>query len=263
MFSRRATRGWQQMLVNQGLVSTLSVAFGRVRTRFRRTVPEIPQQSESWQLSSIHPFDTRYGVDTSGLIWGEHLAGGNKNDSWNTAYYGIAPSVFHTLMVRLRIDFPQFAFVDMGSGKGRGVLLAVQYPFKEVIGVELAEPLHRIAQKNVKTYAEQELQCRSIMLLHMDAAEFTFPAEPLVLFFYHPFCKPVLKQVLRNLQVSLRQYPRAVYLVYINPELKPVLDGIPFLEKVLEETLPMDAEDRLADRVGSSVEECVVYRARV
>jgi hypothetical protein len=169
--------------------------------------------------------------------------------------------VFQAAIVRLPIDFREFGFIDMGSGKGRAVMLATQYPFAEIYGVELAPELHTIAEANLRTFlGARNIQPR-VRLVCTDAVKFALPEGPLVLFFYHPFCRPVLKRVLRNLGASLRARPRPAYVVYINPELRELLDRAPFLERLSEGPLAMDAQDELADRIGSSVEECAIYRS--
>jgi SAM-dependent methyltransferase len=49
-------------------------------------------------------------------------------------------------------------FLDIGSGMGRAVLLAVDYPFRRVIGVELSRDLTDIAQDNVDR-SKAKLRC--------------------------------------------------------------------------------------------------------
>ena len=88
-----------------------------------------------------HPFDLEFGVRTSGLIAGRHLKTGHRHDRHNTAYYGVAPSVFKSLLACWRRSRPvapvsEFSFVDLGSGMGRAVLLASELPFREIVGVE-------------------------------------------------------------------------------------------------------------------------------
>ena len=260
MFNKRAMRGWRQMLVNQGATATLRAAMARVATRFKPRSPGAPVSPAS-DHPAIHSFDRAYGVDTSGLIWGEYLETESKNDRWNTAYYGIAPSVFRTLMEHIEVALPGATFIDMGSGKGRGVMLAMSYPFRAVYGVELSPHLSAIAQLNVEKYREAVSSSASLHLLCMDAMDFQFPAEPLVLFFYHPFCRPVLRKVLQNLKQSLQLHPRPAYIVYVNTELRRILDSSSFLTRVFESTIPMSEEDQLDDRVGSTQEECAIYRS--
>jgi hypothetical protein len=48
-----------------------------------------------------------------------------------------------------------FTFIDLGSGKGRVLLMASDYPFKRIIGVEFMPELQRVAQENIRKYAER------------------------------------------------------------------------------------------------------------
>ena len=77
----------------------------------------------------IHPFDQMHGVDTSGLVPAKHLVTGHANDEHVTAYYGVAPSILHTLIDQWRETIPphpisRYTFIDIGAGKGRGLLVA-------------------------------------------------------------------------------------------------------------------------------------------
>jgi len=47
-------------------------------------------------------------------------------------------------------DFHDFIFIDLGSGKGRTLLMASDYPFRRIVGVELLLALHQIAQENLE-----------------------------------------------------------------------------------------------------------------
>src|SRR5579863_10298253 len=101
-----------------------------------------------------HPFDQVNGVRTSGLVAGRHLKSGHHHDRYSTAYYGVAPSVFTALIRRWartlsHETIEEFAFIDLGAGMGRAVLLASEMPFREVIGVELNPTLARIARRNL------------------------------------------------------------------------------------------------------------------
>ena len=263
MFSKRAIRGWRQTIVNQGWAAAAGTAAGRLRQKLRPAAPEMKAEAPDieWQKTQQHPFDSEHGVDTSGLIWGEELSSGSRNDAWNTAYYGIAPSVFRTVIAELPPALHSGAtFIDIGSGKGRAVMLASQYPFSKVIGVEIAPDLHNVATKNVATYLQNGKTGAPVELLLKDAAEYALPPGPLVLYLYHPFCKPVLERVLGNLHRSLQAHPREAAVIYINLELRDVLDRARFLERTWGAMVEMDATDRLADRIGSSAEECAIYR---
>ena len=57
---------------------------------------------------------------------------------------------FSRAMEILAPRYEGFTFVDLGSGKGRVLLLAALRPFRRVIGVEISASLHTRAQANVE-----------------------------------------------------------------------------------------------------------------
>jgi SAM-dependent methyltransferase len=254
------------MVANHGWAAAVRTARDHLRQRLRRTTSP-PSDTTTWLPTAEHEFDRQYGVDTSGLVWGVDLKTGSRSDAWNTAYYGIGPSVFHHVIAQVPESLRRSAtFIDLGCGKGRAVLLASQYPFAQVIGVEIAPRLHQIAVENVARYTAIRLadvrDVAPMQVLLEDAANYRFPSGPLVVYLYHPFCRPVLEKVLRNLGRSLAQEPRDAAVIYINHELRDALDRAPYLQQVWSATVAMDASDRLADRVGSSAEDCAVYLTR-
>lgn len=219
--------------------------------------------------AAIHPFDLTFGVDTSGLLRPEQLISGHRNDAWATAYYAIAPSVFEAAMARvgglLAQPWERFAFVDLGSGKGRAVLLAARLPFLRVLGVELNPALHRIAERNLRRFCgpeplERQVRAESVAVVQGDAATLEYPPMPLVIFLYHPFGAPVLRRCLYGLRRSLRQQPREVWVLYVNAEEEAVFRDFPEFRRAWEQTFTMRTEDLLADRHDSTSERVVAFR---
>jgi SAM-dependent methyltransferase len=264
MHARRSVRTARQMVVNHGWATAVRTASDHLKKRLSRSYSQI-DDTITWLPTAEHEFDRQYGVDTSGLVWSVDLKTGSRSDAWNTAYYGIGPSVFHRVMARMPESLLRVAtFIDLGCGKGRAVLLASEYPFAQVIGVEIAPQLHRIAFANIDRYTaarrpERRNDLAPMSVLLQDAAQYRFPAGPLVVYLYHPFCRPVLDRVVRNLSRSLAEEPRDAAVIYINHELRDVLDRAPYLQQAWSATVAMDASDRLADRVGSSAEDCAIY----
>ena len=80
----------------------------------------------------------------------------------HSAYQPTEPAAFHQMMDALGTDFSQFTFIDIGSGKGRVLLMAADYPFSRVIGVELLPALHRIAEQNIDKYCETRRRCLQV-----------------------------------------------------------------------------------------------------
>jgi SAM-dependent methyltransferase len=123
-----------------------------------------------------------------------------------------------------------YVFVDYGSGKGRVLLIAAEYPFKQIVGVEFSPELHTICAENIR----RALPERNIELVCGDAADYILPDLPAVLFFYHPFQRLVMQEVVRNVEASWLRAPRDLWLIYSNPSLRFVIAEHPFLDLVAE-----------------------------
>jgi SAM-dependent methyltransferase len=229
---------------------------------------------------AIHPFDEIHGVDTSGLIAARDLATGHTNDEHVTAYYGVAPSILRTLVKHWEANDPPYAiadysFVDIGAGKGRAMLVASQLGFRNVIGIELNPQLATVARENIAAWLDAHRQDTTapalspIHLLQQDALAVDLPAEPTVLFLFHPFEAPVLKRLLRRIEARFAQHPRELDVLYVNSECRDLLDEHPAFERLFLGNVAMSPEDHAADlaaiaqqkEYGSTGdEECAIYR---
>ena len=125
MHWRRAIREARQLVANHGWRVAAATARRHLRAKLARRHPGPEADPTPWQSTDQHAFDREHGVDTSGLIRGEALATGGRNDLWNTAYYGIGVSVFHRVLEQVPARLRAGAtFIDLGCGKGRALLLA-------------------------------------------------------------------------------------------------------------------------------------------
>lgn len=99
-------------------------------------------------------FDWRYGTDTGGHIEQHKLAVTSANQQHAEVY--LASKAGPTGLLFRQLALPKRAtFVDFGAGKGRVLLLAAQYGFARVIGVEFAADLSRIARAIVATFRQR------------------------------------------------------------------------------------------------------------
>jgi predicted RNA methylase len=126
-----------------------------------------------------------------------------------------------------------FTFVDLGSGKGRVLLMAADYPFRKIIGVEFMPELDRAAQENIAKYPSERRQCRQIESICMDARDFQFSDGPLVVYLFNPFSESTLARVLENLRRSAEQAPRPIYIAYRFTEFELLLAQAEWLEKIV------------------------------
>jgi hypothetical protein len=121
---------------------------------------------------------------------------------------------------------PDDVFVDFGSGMGRIVYQAAErYPFKRVIGVELSERVHAIAQENLARTAPK-LRAREVELVCANVLDYEIPDDVTVAYICNPFDGPIFAAVVEQLVASVRRNPRRLRLVYLNPvEERMLLDA--------------------------------------
>lgn len=244
----------QRSVARRGVVGTLTAAPGKIIARLSRGSKPVKQ------YNPVHPFDAEFGTDTSGMIDAENLVDSRRRKNiHNTGFYATAPSMFHQAFARMEIDFERFTFVDLGAGKGRIMLLASNFPFQQVLGVEFIPELHATATRNIALYQPPARQCQDVQCILSDARDFVFPPVPLVIFMWHPFVGPVFERVMQNLEDSLRRDPREVYIVYLKPEFGHVIERIPSLHKLWESHLTMSEQDFAAYIFPDQSEVCVAY----
>jgi SAM-dependent methyltransferase len=223
-----------------------------------------------------HPFDLEFGVRTSGLIAGRNLKCGSRADRHNTAYFGVAPSVFHEMIALWRRSKPagtidQFTFVDIGAGMGRAVLLASEFPFRSVIGVELNPRLARIARKNVAHWKAAGLARAPVRVVCRDAVEFKIPPGPCVAFMFNPFGGPIMRRLLKTWSQTLARREDQLDILYVNNEQETVLRRQPGLVRLFAGEVMRSHADAIADHkilanqpdgeyAVTNWEDCSIYR---
>ncbi len=162
-------------------------------------------------------FDLRYNVDTSGTLSLSALEVDADASLHGNQYQAIYLDSFDELLAKYIQELRAYVFVDLGSGKGRAVLLATMLPFQRVTGVEFSEELNQAARKNLTTFTG-DVQCEDTEILTLDAGQFAFDqAKPLVLYIYNSFDAVIMQRVIDNLIASFEQAPRDILVLYFNP----------------------------------------------
>ncbi len=204
----RALRSWWcEQAREKGAASAASLLIRNLWAFVRESTPERRRQRYG---DMEYDWEHRVNTTSGTVSRRARLLG-----LFHSPYQPTEPALFQEMMASLPIEFDQFTFVDLGSGKGRPLLMASEYPFMKIVGVELIEELHV-----------------QIEALHADASEFVFPDTPLVLYLFNPLPQAGLRRVLASLDRSLSAHPRAAYVLYHNPLLECALSGSARLTKM-------------------------------
>ena len=163
-------------------------------------------------------FDRLYGVDTSrnrNTEWADDIDSDSLSEG--TGFYPTPPDAVRRSIPALPIKAEDYVFIDLGSGKGRVMLVASEFPFKQCLGVEYDPGLHEVAVRNIAAFQSELQRCYDVQSYCHDATTFQFPEAPLVLFFAHPFHGSVLERFFEILRRSLRANPRDVCIIEYDP----------------------------------------------
>ena len=146
-----------------------------------------------------------------------------------THYYADSGGIeFDSLMSYFNIT-PEDAIVDFGCGKGGVLISLAKYPFAKVTGVEISLELADIARNNIRVLA-----LRKVGIECCDAAEFKDLDAFNYFYFFDPFPCVVMRDVLKNIEGSIRKVPRKVTIIYLNPFCHDLLDASELFRKTRE-----------------------------
>jgi SAM-dependent methyltransferase len=234
---------------------------------------------------AVHPFDLQWGVDTGGYLSPKEIVTGHEHDAFCYGYSAIAPSVFEQALRRWRETLPgdgahaaAYTFVDIGSGKGRALLLASQLPFRKAIGVEFSAELAEIAERNVARWRKVARPRSPLRVFQQDALAFRWPRGPLLVYLYNPFhCDLVERMLARIEQWSYfrtktgaktgassgsRGGARTADILYVNPICADVLSRRRTFSLLWTDRVDMSLADQAADPYGTTFDRVSCYRLR-
>ena len=165
-----------------------------------------------WLGDAVH----EHGMDTAGdTVEKEHF---HPDRVW---YVASGWSFVPRLLRSGDVD-TSGTFVDFGSGKGRVLCQAAQYPFSRVIGVEISSELNEVARRNVDLNRKHQA-CGAVELLTCDATEFEIPDDMTFAYFCNPFVGDSFRAVIDNIVASLDRRPRRMRIAYVIPLMEDYL----------------------------------------
>ena len=176
----------------------------------------LPQPMLEWQMRhrrlQHERFDTKYRVDTQTPVARADLETAAPGAKFANRYQGTPIALLRRIIRRLKVDRQRFTFIDLGSGKGRVLLIAAQYPFKSVVGVEFSKTLHDIALANIEKFAAAGATRTSVTSINCDAGEFDFSEiGDKIVFCYNSFVGDLMIRVLDTLSAPAHNAGETIF----------------------------------------------------
>ena len=192
-------------------------------------------RSNGW--NRIHPFDRLHGTDTSGFCAATDLPTHETARAYAIDYAGSQPNVLRLALAKLpKVD--DFTFIDLGCGKGRALLVASEFSFRDIIGVELSSPLAKITRHNAAIMAQRFPRRTPVRVAVGDASNYPLPPGNLVVFLYNPFHAELIANVVAGVETALAAETRSIYVIYYNPMASHCFDASPQLHRHFAKMLP-------------------------
>src|ERR1700693_2612248 len=176
--SRSAWRWWKDIAARQGRLTATGQLLAALWEFVRDSTPERRRQRYG---DAEYDWEHRVNTTSAAVSWRDRLLG-----IFHSPYQPTEFALFHEMIGALRehthSDLHDFVFIDLGSGKGRTLLMVSDYPFRRIVGVEILTALHLAAQQNISKYRSESQQCFALESVCANATAFVFPAEPILLY---------------------------------------------------------------------------------
>jgi SAM-dependent methyltransferase len=150
-------------------------------------------------------FDLRSGTRTTL----EQTEGGRRHEGSN-------PVLFARIVRGSGVHPGDSTFCDLGAGKGRAMILALEQGFAKVVGVEAVADYCALARANLDK-AQRRHPNTTVEIHECDAMAFKIPCDVNVAYLFNPFPRSTMASVVEHLMDSIVSRPRDFHVMYLSP----------------------------------------------
>jgi SAM-dependent methyltransferase len=185
---------------NRGLISTINLMLGEVYYNFK------------------YGFIFDYGAETNELKRSDYYA--YQGTSWV-----ILNKIFKFLSADEDFNLSKTVLLDYGCGKGRVMIVALEFGVLHVFGVEYDKRIFNDCCNNLnkvfnfkKNKRKTNYECT-----HEDAKDYVIPKSCNTVFIYNPFGRKVMNQIITNLKDFVYKEETNITVIYVNPVFGEIL----------------------------------------
>jgi SAM-dependent methyltransferase len=212
-----------------------------------------------WQ---VHPIDRQLGVETSAEVPRRAQMSGHKMDKYAVKYQGLQPSILRKCLNLIGVT-AEMTFIDIGCGKGRALMVAAEYPFRHIIGVELSEFILATARSNFKILGKKKPRYGDVELVHGDASHPPLDRGVNVLSFFNSFTGAPVHVLVEHVRQHLKTFPESeIWLICYNPVSFQAFDESGFLQRFYAAKLGFDPDEAAAGTPrGKAFSSVILYQS--
>ncbi len=207
--------------------------------RFRRVVARHGIAGACYKAYAVlvdRWFDFRYGVDTCGTVPLESLQVAGENQAHGHRYEPARVAELRRTLARLReLAGPDTLLVDLGSGKGRILMVGAEVGFRRAIGVEFAAELCESARKNFQAFQESTGNTADLTIFEGDVLSYPIENCDTLFTLFNPFDDVITERFFERLARSAAEHPRRILICLYNTPTVDLIRRVTSFE-VIEQT---------------------------
>ena len=201
--------------------------------------------------------EKKYGIDTTGADELHDLDEIGIDITHATIYMPVSYELLEEVFAQLnQLTNPQDAvhkpinhFLDIGCGKGRAMCVAAHKGFKKISGIDLSKKLCDATKQNCNI-TKEKIPAAEFEIINNDAFYYDIPVDVDCIFMFNPFDEIIMSGVATNIYESVRQYPRKMKIIYVNPLHKTLFTNNGFKEIYYSKKMRY-LEVAILEKVGS------------
>ncbi|MEP6927339.1 MAG: hypothetical protein ABI834_06865 [Ginsengibacter sp.] len=142
---------------------------------------------------------------------------------------------------------------DFGCGKGRALVVAAYFGFKNINGIDFAKALCITAEQNIQQ-TKALYPSAKFNIVCDDVVNYKIAKEQNVFFFFNPFDEVIMLKVVKNILASIKEKSRRVFIMYINPVHKEIFLSAGFEEEYYKRKLHFIEVSILSNKIKASTQ---------
>ncbi len=164
----------------------------------------------------------KYGTNTFIPVELKDLTITNGDRKKASRYEAVSFYMLEKLLSAFQKVSRMTSIIDLGSGKGRVLMVAPHFGFTDITGIDFAKELCQQANMNMRV-KEKEFPNIKWKVINENVENYDIGKQDCVFFMFNPFTKDVLKRFLEKLDESCHEFPRSIYFLYANPQYRQLL----------------------------------------
>jgi SAM-dependent methyltransferase len=175
--------------------------------------------------------EKKYGIQTTGADELKKLEAKGIDTLHATIYMPVSYMVIEKSLEKLKQVYPsiQSHFIDIGCGKGRALCVAAHYGFKKITGIDFSKEFCDVAKLNCGN-TKLKIPDAAFDVINNDAFYYEIPESADCIFLFNPFDEIIMSGVVKNIRASLKNTPRTLAIIYVNPLHRSLFENAGFKE---------------------------------